>query len=73
MLFNATFNKLSVIWWRSVLLMEETGVPGENIMLSRVHHSWAGFELTTLVVMGTDCTCSCKSNHHMIPTTTIPQ
>jgi hypothetical protein len=33
MLFNVTFNKISVIWWRSVLLMEETGVPGENIML----------------------------------------
>jgi hypothetical protein len=28
--FNATFNKISVITWRSVYLMEETGVPGEN-------------------------------------------
>jgi hypothetical protein len=26
----------------------------------------AGFELTTLVVIGTDCTCSWKSNYHMI-------
>jgi hypothetical protein len=24
-------------------------------MLYRVHLSWAGFELTTLVVIGTDC------------------
>ena len=23
-----------------------------------------GFELTTLVVIGTDCTSSCKSNYH---------
>jgi len=30
MVFNATFNIISVILWRSVLLEEETGVPGEN-------------------------------------------
>ena len=30
MVFNATFNNISVILWGSVLLMEETGVPGEN-------------------------------------------
>ena len=30
MVFNATFNNISVILWWSVLLMEETGVPGEN-------------------------------------------
>ena len=29
-MFNATFNNISVISWRSVLLVEETGVPGEN-------------------------------------------
>jgi hypothetical protein len=28
--FNATFNNISVISWRSILLVEETGVPGEN-------------------------------------------
>ena len=27
---NATFNNISVVSWRSVLLVEETGVPGEN-------------------------------------------
>ena len=30
MVFNATFNNISVISWRSVLLVVETGVPGEN-------------------------------------------
>jgi hypothetical protein len=28
--------------------------------------SWAGFERTTLVVIETDCTGSCKSNYHTI-------
>jgi hypothetical protein len=30
MVFNATFNNISAISRRSVLLMEETGGPGEN-------------------------------------------
>jgi hypothetical protein len=30
MVFNATFNNISVISRQSVLLVEETGVPGEN-------------------------------------------
>jgi hypothetical protein len=30
MVFNATFNNISAISWRSVLLLKETGVPGEN-------------------------------------------
>jgi hypothetical protein len=30
MVFNATFNNISAISWRSVLLVEETGVPGKN-------------------------------------------
>ena len=30
MVFNATFNNISVILWPSVLLVVETGVPGEN-------------------------------------------
>jgi hypothetical protein len=29
-------------------------------------------ELTTSVVIGTDCICSCKSNYHMITTMTSP-
>jgi len=30
MVFNATFNNISVIWWRSVLLVEEKVVYREN-------------------------------------------
>jgi len=28
--FNATFNNISIISWRSVLLVDETGIPGEK-------------------------------------------
>ena len=31
MVFNATFNNISVISWQSVLLVEEDGVPGESV------------------------------------------
>jgi presenilin-like A22 family membrane protease len=37
-------------------------------MLSWVHPAWVGFELPTLVVIGTDCIGSCKSNYHTIMT-----
>jgi hypothetical protein len=30
MVFNATFTNISAILWRAALLVEETGVPGEN-------------------------------------------
>ena len=67
MVFNATFNNISVISWRSVSL-EETGVPGEKHQpvvshwqtishhgISSTPIAWAGYELITLVVIGTDC------------------
>jgi hypothetical protein len=28
--FSDTYNNISVISWRSVVLVEETGIPGEN-------------------------------------------
>jgi hypothetical protein len=34
--FNATFNNISVISWQSVLLVEETRVPGENHRLQAI-------------------------------------
>ena len=43
-----------------------------HIMLYRVHFAWSGSELTTLVVIVTDCICCYKSNYCTITTTTIP-
>ena len=39
MVFNATFNNISDILWWSVLLVEETGVPGENQLPTASHRS----------------------------------
>jgi hypothetical protein len=33
MVFNATFNNISVIWWRSALLVEETGVGNKTCVI----------------------------------------
>ena len=40
-------------------------------MLYRVHFAGTGFEFTTIVVISTDCTGSCKSNYYTISTTTV--
>jgi hypothetical protein len=41
MVFNATFNNISVISWRSVVFVEETGVPEENLYIGfSVKGSW---------------------------------
>jgi hypothetical protein len=40
----------------------------QNICL----YFWSRFELTTSVVISTDCIGSCKSNYHTITATTVP-
>jgi hypothetical protein len=64
MVFNATFNNISVISWWSILLVQETGVPGgnhrpaannwqtlsHNVVFEYIS-SWSGFELITLVLV----------------------
>jgi hypothetical protein len=66
MVFNTTFNNISVISWRSVLLVEETGVPEENhrpaashwqtlshnVVLSTPHLS--GVQTRMFVAIGSD-------------------
>ena len=52
MVFNATFNNISVISWRSVLLVEETGKNhrpvashlqslSHNVVSTTPHHEWS--------------------------------
>ena len=69
MVFNATFNNISVISWWSVLLVEELEKTTDQLQVTdKLYHimlytsSWSRFELTTSVVIGTDCIGSCKSN-----------
>ena len=81
MVSNATFNNISFISWRSVLMMEEIRVPGENhrpvvSYCQNVSHDGVSsiprHELTMLVVIGTDYIGSCKFSYHTTTTRTIP-
>jgi len=57
MVFNANFNNILAISWRSVLFVEETGENHRHV---------------AKLVIGIDCTGCCKSNYHKITTTTTP-
>ena len=37
MVFNTTFNTISVLSWQLVLLVDDTGVPGENYRPAASH------------------------------------
>jgi hypothetical protein len=64
-------------WWRKPKYPEKTTGLTQvtdklyHIMVYRKYFAWVGFEITTLVVIGTDCIGSCKSNYYTIRTTTI--
>jgi hypothetical protein len=55
MVFNTTFNNISVISWQSVLLMEETGVPGENHQPAVSHWRFSIFNIFVVVFFGFRC------------------
>ena len=38
MVFNDTVNNITIISWRSVLLVEETGIPVKNPELAESHY-----------------------------------
>jgi hypothetical protein len=61
MVFIATFINISVMYRG-----------GQLDHLTLYTSLWMGFELTTSVVIGTDCIGSCKFNYHTITATTAP-
>ena len=79
MAFNATFNNIAVISWRSVLSLEETDYPEKATELSQVTdnvvsstHCLSGIQ-THDVVIGTDCIGIHKFIYHMITITMTSQ
>ena len=78
---NGIFKKFQIYqyyWERQPQCPEKTTVLPKvidnhyHIMLYRVHLSSLVFEISTLVVIGTNCTGRCESNYHTITTTTVP-
>ena len=74
MVFNATFNNISSVAVSFIgggnQCTQRNPLTCRKLltMLHQVHLAMSGIQLTTLVVITTDC----KSNYHMITTTTAP-
>ena len=52
--FNATFNNISAISWRPVLVVKEAGVPGEN------HRPWQATGKRYHLRLRVECTLFCN-------------
>ena len=65
MMVSAIFNNISAILWRSVLLVEETTdllqFTDKLYCIMSYTSPWSRFELTTSMVIGTDCRDSCPA------------
>jgi hypothetical protein len=75
MTFNATFSNISGILIRSVLLMEETGVPGENHRPVASHWKTLSHIRTprnVYVIQTRNFSGDMRWFHHTITTTTAP-
>ena len=76
MVFNATFNNISVITWQSVLLVEETRVPWENHKPVASHWQTLSYNVALgtprLSGIRTHNISSCKPNYHTNTTTAVP-
>ena len=81
LVFNATFNNISVISWWSVLLVEQNRSTRRKLSTCRKSLTnfitWYCIEYTSperdsLVMKSTDSIGSCQSNHYTITTTTVP-
>jgi hypothetical protein len=75
MVFKATFNIISVILWRPVLLVEDTGGPGENHRPVASHWQTLSQNAVHLTLIKfrphyiSGCIGSYKSNYHTITAT----
>ena len=59
-------------WWMKTEYPEKIINKLYHLMFYRVNFHWSGFELTTSVVIYTECIGSCKSNYHTITTMAAP-
>ena len=72
MVFNATFNNISVIsWWKPEYLEKTTDL---SYVIDKLYHImlYHPSGIQTHNVSGTDCIGSCKSNYHTIKNMTAP-
>ena len=58
-----------IFWWSKPEYPEKT----THLSQGTDAWPWTGVELTTLVVINTDCTGSCKANYHMTTSTKTPK